>query len=82
MAEKKKNAPVQKFRLGGLQLDVWENESEKGQFLTMSFQRSYKDKDGEWQHTQSLRVNDLPVLSLLCQKAFEYAKEKKVEEAA
>ena len=41
-------------------------------YRTVSLQRSYKDKNGVWQHASSLRVNDLPRASLVLQKAFEY----------
>ena len=31
-----------------------------------------KDKNDEWQHTNSLRVNDLPKAALVLNKAYEY----------
>ena len=33
---------------------------------------TYKDKDGVWKSTNSLRVNDLPKAILVLNKAFEY----------
>jgi len=70
------NKPVQQFRAGAVQVSAWENpgKDNKGTFLTFTSQRSYKDKDDKWQHTQTLRANDLPTLSMLLNKAFEYAK--------
>ena len=70
------NKPVQKFRAGGITATVWENEQDKDgkkfSFHTVNVERSYTDKDGKWQTTSSMRVNDLPRLQVVCSKAFEY----------
>ena len=71
-----KNLPEKRISAGAIQATVWKNEkSIKGtetEFQTISLQRSYKDKDGKWQQTNSLRVNDLPKAALVLQKAYEY----------
>ena len=72
-----KNVPEKKFSTGVITATVWQNQG-KGRngeivsYRTVSLQRSYKDKNGVWQHANSLRVNDLPRASLVLQKAFEY----------
>jgi len=72
-----RNTPEKKFSTGAVTATVWQN-SGKGRngeitaYRTVSLQRSYKDKNGVWQHANSLRVNDLPRASLVLQKAFEY----------
>ena len=71
------NLPEKKFSTGALVATIWQNQgkSKEGEdidFRTVSFQRRYKDKDGEWKSTTSLRINDLPKASLILQKAFEY----------
>ena len=72
-----KNIPEKKFSTGVVTATVWQNQG-KGRngeivgYRTVSLQRSYKDKNGVWQHANSLRVNDLPRASLVLQKAFEY----------
>ncbi len=70
------NKPLRKFKAGGLSATIWENISQKeGQsivFNTVSFERSFKDKEGNWKSTSSLRVNDLPKASLVLQKAYEF----------
>lgn len=71
------NAPVKAFRSGAIQVTIWENENltNEGQVMsykTVSFERRYKDKNGEWKSTNSLRANDLPKASLLLSKAYEY----------
>ena len=71
------NLPEKKFSTGGLSATVWENQgtSKSGDdvsFRTVYLQRRYKDKNGEWQSTNTLRINDLPKASLVLQKAYEY----------
>lgn len=71
MENKKK--PVFKSRSGVIDCAVWKQEGEKGDFLTVSIIRSYKDGE-EWKQTNSFRINDIPVIQVVLQKAFEYAK--------
>ena len=78
------NIPEKKFSTGGLTATVWENQGKNKEGLdvsyrTVSFQRRYMDKNGEWQSTNTLRVNDLPKASLVLQKAFEYLVMKEMQ---
>ena len=68
--------PYKKFRAGAITATIWNNESqskenEKIEYKTISFERNYKDKNDEWQTTNSLRTNDLPKAILVLTKAFE-----------
>ena len=81
------NIPEKKFSTGGLTATIWENQGknksgEEVSFRTVSFQRRYVDKNGEWQSTSTLRVNDLPKASLVLQKAYEYLVMKEMQGAA
>jgi hypothetical protein len=72
-----KNLPEKKFRAGPIAATIWNNQSLDNEgkvvsYRTVSFERSYKDKNNTWQTTTSLRVNDLPKASLVLEKAFEY----------
>ena len=74
MAEKK---PEKKFRAGAVCATVWMNEgtSKDGQptqFASVSFDKSYKDKDGTWKSTKNLNVQDLPKAALVITKAYEH----------
>jgi hypothetical protein len=77
------NTPEIKFRAGGISATVWQNsiekDGEKSSFNTISLDRAYKDKAGNWQTTNSFRPNDLPRLSLVAQKAYEYVVCKSAE---
>ena len=65
------NQPEMKFRAGGICATVWKNQGEKGAYNTISLERSYKDKNGQWQKSNSFRVNDLPKAAVVLNKAFE-----------
>ena len=70
-----KQLPEKKIRVGAISATIWRNESkskdgEAYTYRTVSFGRSYKDKSGVWQSTNSLRINDLPKASLVLSKAW------------
>ena len=52
--------------------EVTRGENETFTIRTVSFQRRYRDANGDWQCTSSLGVNDIPKAILTLQKAFEY----------
>lgn len=68
------NLSLKKFRAGAIIATVWSNQTKdgEGEYKTVSLERSYKDKEGIWKYTSSLRTADLPRASLVLQKAFEY----------
>ena len=87
MYETKQNIPEKKFSTGVISATIWQNQGrgrngEVTSFRTVSFQRSYKDKNGVWQNSNSLRVNDLPKASLVLQKAYEYVVLKEAQNSA
>lgn len=74
-----KNKPVKVFRAGGVKVTVWNNPTEKGDMLNAVLIRSYKDKDGTWKETASLRHNDVPKAVLVLNKVYEYMSTAKEE---
>ncbi|MBW2998460.1 hypothetical protein KY321_02880 [Candidatus Woesearchaeota archaeon] len=71
------NTIEKKFSTGAISAVVWNNEGKDSEgkpteFKTISIDRRYQDKDGNWKSTSSLRVNDLPKVVLVANKAFEY----------
>jgi|TARA_B100002003_G_C13620461_1_gene318318 hypothetical protein len=70
--------PEKKFSTGAISATIWKNNGkskktgEPVDFRTIQIDRRYTDKDGNWQSTNSLRLNDLPKASLVLQKAYEY----------
>jgi len=74
---KQVNLPEKKFRAGAISATVWlnngrNNNGQEIQYRTISIERSYTDKDGKWQSSNSMRINDLPKASIVLQKAFEH----------
>ena len=71
------NLPVKKFKAGAISATIWENQAQNKQgeevtYSSVSFERNYKDANGEWQKTTSLRVSDLPRAALVLNKAYEF----------
>jgi len=72
------NKPEKKFSTGAIVATVWKNngtskrDGSQVEFRTIQLDRHYKDKDGTWKSTSSLRVNDLPKAALVLNKAYEY----------
>ena len=63
--------PEHKFKAGAVEVAVWKNEGENGDFNSVSIHRSYKDKEGNWQSTNSFKANDLPKALIALGKAYE-----------
>ncbi len=69
--------PEKKFKAGSVTATIWKNKGtsssgEETEFFTISFDRVFKDKSGDWKHTNSLRQSDLPKAILVLSKAYEY----------
>lgn len=68
--------PVQVFRLRGISASVFANTAKADGrdvvFHKVSVQRIYRDNDGEFKSTTSFGRDDLPTVSLLVQRAWEF----------
>jgi len=69
------NKPTMKFRVGPVVATVWENDVQSGDrtvaLQKVQVQRVYKDKNNDWQSTDSFRPQDLPVLASLVQRVYQ-----------
>lgn len=74
---KENKLPIKRYRAGAISVTVFQNGREINgkdfEFCSFQLQRRYKDKDGAWNNTSSMRLNDLPKAELLLRKAFEDA---------
>ena len=56
--------PEKRFRCGGCEAAIFENEINRGTQIVkikkVSFQKRYKSADGEWKSTSSLDINEVP----------------------
>ncbi|MBN1644736.1 hypothetical protein JW851_01680 [Candidatus Woesearchaeota archaeon] len=70
------NKPEKKFRAGPISAAIWKNKSQKDgkdvEFHTITIGRCYRDKEGNWKNSASLRISDLPKASLVLDKAYEH----------
>lgn len=77
--------PKKKFQAGAVRAAVWQNTrsiagGQDLQVLSVTMDRAYKDKDGEWKHTGSLQVNDIPKAIFVLSKAYEFVLAGNAEE--
>jgi hypothetical protein len=68
--------PEKRFRCGGCEAAVFENQINAGgksiSVKKVSFQKRYRNADGEWKSTSSLDQNEIPKAILALSKAYEY----------
>lgn len=68
--------PEKRFKVGACTASVFVNEVSTGDGKTaiksVSLQKTYKDKDGKFQHSTSFRANEIPKAMLALSKAYEY----------
>jgi hypothetical protein len=58
--------PAHKIRSGTLQVTIWRNHGEKGNWYSVIPSRSYKQGEETWKETDSLNADDLlPMAKLL-----------------
>ena len=79
--DNEKQRPAHEIRYGRIKATIWKNESESGTFYSTQFSRLYKAGD-EWRTTDSFNRDDLPLLSRVADKAFDwiYQPDETVEE--
>jgi hypothetical protein len=73
--------PAHKFRDGALQVAIWRNPGEKGNWYSVIPSRSYKKGDDAWKETDSLGSDDLLAMSKLLSQAHTWIVEAKKADA-
>jgi hypothetical protein len=70
-----KRLPVKTLRVEDCSGSIWAREQmvrgEMRTFFSVTFERSYKDRDGAWKYTRSFDPDSLGKLVTLCQQASE-----------
>lgn len=66
-----KSKPIHEIRLGNIKAAIWENHTEQGIRHSLTFTRLYKDGD-QWKSTVSLGRSDLPKLTAVAQRCYEW----------
>jgi len=57
--------PAHKTRSGALQVTIWRNHGEKGNWYSVIPSRSYKASDDAWKESDSLNYDDLLTMAKL-----------------
>ena len=78
--------PEKSFRIGAVRASVWKNirqgkEGKTYEMRTVTLDRSYKDKDGNYKSTNRFAANEIPKAILLLQRSYEYLVLAPAEEA-
>ncbi len=60
--------PAHRIRVGALQVTIWRNQGEKGNWYSIIPSRSYKQEDG-WKETDSFGFDDLLTMAKLLDQA-------------
>lgn len=58
-AAETRKAPVDKVRVGLITASIWENQTDKGVFHNVTFERRYRDGEGNWKSSHSYNADDL-----------------------
>lgn len=68
--------PEKKFRAGNVTATVWDNKREVNEEIfrvrSVSFEKRYLDKNGEWNSANSYDANDVAKLILVANEAYKY----------
>ena len=73
--------PLKKFRAGQISCALWENEAKVNgrsvRMLQATVERRYKDKNSQWQSSNSFRRNDIPLVKYCLDRAFAHMVEER-----
>lgn len=76
MSQKMNSKPVKDFRAAGIQASIWRDDSRKdGRTVTkfsVRIRKRFRKDSGSYENTDYFFPDDLPKLTLVAQKAFEY----------
>jgi hypothetical protein len=67
MSDTKK--PAAKVNLYPISAAIWRNSTPKGNFYSVTFERSYKDDAGKWQTSSTFNASDLLLLAKAADQA-------------
>lgn len=81
---KSENQPVHTIRYRNLKGTIWKNSGANGDFYSITFSRSYQDKEEKWHDVASFNFNDLPMLAKIandCHSWIAWQERRAAEEA-
>lgn len=66
------NKPAHTIRYRNLKATIWLNTGQNGAFHSVTFTRSYQDKDDQWHDVTTFNTGDLPTLAKLVNDAHSW----------
>jgi hypothetical protein len=73
--------PAHKIRTGALQVTIWRNHGEKGNWYSAVPTRSYKQGDDTWKESDSLGFDDLLTMAKLLDQAHTWIQHQQQADA-
>jgi len=70
-----KNRPVETFRDGRLKATIWQNESDKGAYHTVSLSKVFEDQSGQLRETNSFSAGELLRVAELARESHAFVRE-------
>lgn len=78
-----KKRPIQAHRDGAIKIAIWQNlDADKRPYYDTTRTRSYQDRDGKWQTTNSMREQDLLKSARLDEMAYASIQKLKEQDRA
>ena len=68
------STPAHKIRDGVLQVTIWRNTGDRGNWYSVVSTRSYKQGDDSWKETDSLNADDCLAMAELLREAYAWIK--------
>ena len=73
--------PAHKIRIGALQVTIWRNHGERGNWYSVIPSRGYKQGDDAWKETDSLGFDDLLAMGKLLDLAHTWIMHQQAADA-
>ena len=81
-----KRTPTKTIREGDCSVSIWHRvyavKNKLTDFYSLTFERSYRDKDQKWRYTRSFSLEDLAKIVILCKKAEAAIAKLRAEDSA
>lgn len=73
------NKPIHVLRRRGVKVSVFENRAGDTIFHKIAIQKIYRDDGGVWKTTTSYARDDIPIITLLADQAWEWILDREAE---
>ena len=70
--ENERQRPEKKFKAGSITATLWRSGDNGGKRYVVVFDKTYKDKEGNWATTNRFNAQEAATVALLAKQAFEY----------